>query len=235
MSTRVTSAIASRRAREKIVRLLFPCCPRPSVAVGEASTLASESSGERTKRHSYSQIRAAYLQKVHEMHPDKSVARDHGTLKDDNVVGKDTHQQFIELKDAWEDYHASVRTTQRHKTGENGGKSTPNSDDEFWEEEDHFTMFGVGCSFSDNPRERDLRNEIMEQACRGWFSSGSLATGEGYHWGRRGNRSSDESSTESKPQLKLSDDNMFVYAETSKEESTTRKYLVETPKARWRR
>jgi len=36
-------------------------------------------------------------------------------------------------------------------------------------------MFGVGCSFDDSPTERDLRNDIMDQACRGWFSSGSIA------------------------------------------------------------
>jgi hypothetical protein len=36
-------------------------------------------------------------------------------------------------------------------------------------------MFGVGCSFSDNETERALREEITNQACRGWFSAGQLA------------------------------------------------------------
>ena len=38
-------------------------------------------------------------------------------------------------------------------------------------------MFGVGCSFDDSPEERDLRNDIMDQACRGWFSSGAIEEG----------------------------------------------------------
>jgi hypothetical protein len=41
--------------------------------------------------------------------------------------------------------------------------------------EANFTMFGVGCSFSDSPEERALRSEITDKACRGWFSSGEIA------------------------------------------------------------
>ena len=43
-------------------------------------------------------------------------------------------------------------------------------------EEGNFTMFGVGCSFSDNDQEKDLRNEITDQACRGWFSAGAISS-----------------------------------------------------------
>jgi len=35
-------------------------------------------------------------------------------------------------------------------------------------------VFGVGCSFADTPEERIRRNEIMDQACRGWFTDGYL-------------------------------------------------------------
>lgn len=41
----------------------------------------------------------------------------------------------------------------------------------------NFTKFGVGCSFADSEAERLLRGEIMDQACRGWFSAGSLGEG----------------------------------------------------------
>lgn len=42
-------------------------------------------------------------------------------------------------------------------------------------EEANFTMFGVGCSFSDSPEEQQRRAEITDQACRGWFSGGQIA------------------------------------------------------------
>ena len=38
-------------------------------------------------------------------------------------------------------------------------------------------MFGVGCSFADSPEERAMRDAITDQACRGWFSAGSLEDG----------------------------------------------------------
>ena len=41
--------------------------------------------------------------------------------------------------------------------------------------QNNFTMFGVGCSFSDSPTEQMHRTEIMDQASRGWFSSGQLS------------------------------------------------------------
>jgi hypothetical protein len=36
-------------------------------------------------------------------------------------------------------------------------------------------MFGVGCSFSDNEQEKELRSKIMDEASRGWFSAGQLS------------------------------------------------------------
>jgi hypothetical protein len=35
-------------------------------------------------------------------------------------------------------------------------------------------MFGVGCSFADNDQERQYRNYIMDQAARGYFTTGEI-------------------------------------------------------------
>mmetsp|Transcript_40435 Transcript_40435/g.87326 ORF Transcript_40435/g.87326 Transcript_40435/m.87326 type:complete len:338 (-) Transcript_40435:445-1458(-) len=239
MSNRVTSAIASRKARENILRLLFPkedqhlttavnagtnlqrrrrMVDASSLSKDNGNTTAnntnnktkSHTNNNRQKRHSYSQLRTVYLQKVHAMHPDKiahqsdkqlqSTGNNNNNGSTSNTTNNDTtattttkddaHLQFIELKNAWEEYHASVRSIAKHhrnnvNEGNNNNNNNINSsnikqysdeDDDFWEEEEEndFTMFGVGCSFDDSPEERDLRHEIMEQASRGWFSSGSL-------------------------------------------------------------
>merc|ERR1719491_309440 len=68
------------------------------------------------------------------------------------------NQPFVELVNAWEAYEKIAKPIRKNKNAE----------------EANFTMFGVGCSFADSPSERDYRTKIMDQACRGWFSSGSL-------------------------------------------------------------
>lgn len=42
-------------------------------------------------------------------------------------------------------------------------------------------MFGVGCSFSDNAREREMRSKIMDQAAKGWICAGELSEEAGDH------------------------------------------------------
>jgi hypothetical protein len=69
------------------------------------------------------------------------------------------HERFVDLKEAWDDY-------------EKVGKLTKNRSDR--DIQNNFTMFGVGCSFSDNPDEQRRRAEIMDQASRGWFSAGQI-------------------------------------------------------------
>ncbi|KAL9186219.1 hypothetical protein ACHAXT_005457 [Thalassiosira profunda] len=249
MSTRVTSAIASRKARENLARLLFP-----SDGLAASSSLGASSSasplqddttgmkftdrhshsyrrrhrprpgaagdaakGQREKRHSYATLRAAYLQRVHDMHPDKVMHRDQqqssseegAAHQHNNNLAKDAHLQFIELKHAWEEYHASVRLV--HDTGSTtANPQSSGQDDGYWEEdEESFTLFGVGCSFADNPEERALRDEIMDQACKGWFSSGSLSHEEGA--GERDAKTAQQlRKVGDRPKTKLSDDGMFV-------------------------
>ena len=63
-------------------------------------------------------------------------------------------------------------------------------------------MFGVGCSFSDTPIEREKRNEIMEQASKGWFPSASLS--------QSGEKSHADHHESTQSYTKLSDDDMFM-------------------------
>ena len=285
MNTRVTSAIASRKARENLIRLLFPSAAgtttsSPSLMQvedheytdrhshsrqrrrpGDVTPISSSadsgnSTNRQKKRHTYSQLRMAYLQKAHAIHPDKMAAHiKQQTLKTDDGVQnsnsseknatENSHLLFIELQNAWEEYHASIRIVQQRRNNNDVSSSKDNrqySEDEYWEEEDNFTMFGVGCSFADSPAERDLRNEIMEQACRGWFSSGLLSTHAERIKGGGGNNNSlgddyvktmpqAEKESVSQPQVKLSDDDMFVRRDdddqiTKKEDCSERKFLV---------
>ena len=239
MSSRVTSAIASRKARENLVRLLFPqdhfvadrvlpSRDAPSVSQEVAHDIdrhnhrqrrrpndnvsSADNTADNLKRHSYSQLRSAYIQKVHEMHPDKKMASQ--TKKNASEDYKNAHLQFIDLKHAWEEYHSSVRIIQRKKNDDlSSNNNMESTDDEFWEVDDDFTMFGVGCSFADSPEERDLRNKIMDQACQGWFSSGSITGEKALGYDDNANtatNSRQQQKSLSQPQLKLCDDDMFV-------------------------
>ena len=148
------------------------------------------------------------------MHPDKMASQTKKNVPEDY---KNAHLQFIDLKHAWEEYHASVRIIQRKKNDDlttNNMKST--DDDEFWEVNDDFTMFGVGCSFADSEEERNLRTRIMDQACQGWFSSGSLTGEKALGYDVNTNTATDSKQQQkslSQPQLKLCDDDMFVSSE----------------------
>jgi len=165
------------------VRLLYSNDKKDSNRLSSAAG----STTSRWRRHdSYSRLRAEYLKKVHAMHPDKTAharRRNEDDGEDDktsssNNDGKhvnDDHIRFIELKNAWEKYHASVDGGRRDKRYSwNGDCFSADDDDDEDIDDVNFTMFGVGCSFADSPEERDLRDEITEQACRGWFPSGAI-------------------------------------------------------------
>ena len=76
----------------------------------------------------------------------------------------------------------------------------------------NFTQFGVGCSFSDNEEERALRNEITDQACRGWFSSGLVSSGVSPAENASVSQSQSAETVSSSNQKSLIDDTMFVQA-----------------------
>jgi hypothetical protein len=111
-------------------------------------------------------LKKAYLKRIQTIHPDKffnsrnEARNEHSNTLQPNESshnGKITY--FIELQEAWKAYEQYYKHM-KQSTNENG--------------EGNFTMFGVGCSFSDNPVERERRNEIMNQACKGWFAAGIL-------------------------------------------------------------
>jgi hypothetical protein len=147
MSTRAAAAANSSRAKRELVRLLF------------SSQYARRGGPEAHRKldphgYSFSDLKKAYLERLQAIHPDK-----HKAGVDDKKDSDELHSRFVELQTAWNNYEQVAKTM--HKVGQ--GKDA------------NFTMFGVGCSFSDSPEERALRHEITEQACRGWFSAGQIA------------------------------------------------------------
>jgi hypothetical protein len=151
MTSRAASAANSRRAKQEIVRLLF----------GSKYKRKGPEAHRKLDpfQYSYSDLRKAYLEKVHDIHPDKSAYI--STRDKDSTDKDDLHQQFVELQEAWDRYETVIRMIKNVRGGE--------------KEKANFTMFGVGCSFSDSPEEQLKRAEITDQACRGWFSGGQIA------------------------------------------------------------
>lgn len=160
-STRAGSAAYSKRIADNLMKLLFR---------GEGHKLQSELSNQ----HSYDALRKAYIARVQQIHPDKHYsdksALGQGKFKIDEEVHKKTfdqnskktkQQEFVELQHAWDAYEQISKTMKDYSF--NNRKV-----------QDNFTLFGVGCSFSDNPEESLKRAEIMDQACNGFFSDGLL-------------------------------------------------------------
>ena len=127
------------------------------------------------------------------MHPDKQHSS--SSTRDEAA-----HEKFVQLQNAWEAYNVSARMFRQ--TTHTKSKQREKSDDDDDDDDNDFTLFGVGCSFSDSPEERKLRDEIMDQACRGWFPAGALTHSDGEKT-NKGVKSSQQST-------KLSDDDMFV-------------------------
>ena len=132
MSTRAASATASLRAKQELVRILFGPHSHSSID---------------TAQYSFADLRGAYLQRIHQLHPDKKHPK----------VGR---QDFLQVQLAWKKYESFAKHSQLPSA------STFR--------DANFVLFGVGCSFADNEQERQLRIQIMDQAARGWFSGGEI-------------------------------------------------------------
>ena len=158
-STRAASAASSRRAKQKLVQLLFG--PQNAGKGREAHRRLDHAS------YSFAELKAAFLQRVHDVHPDKRAHRQDAHKQNDadrndspskaNGVG---HEEFVRLQEAWSDYEKMAKMMTRVGSGSSDA---------------NFTLFGVGCSFSDSPAEQRKRSEIMDQAGRGWLTAGVLA------------------------------------------------------------
>jgi hypothetical protein len=216
MSTRAASAATALRAKQELIRLLSRKLPDSPVSAAASSfvvvTDCNDSSnkdnsmaafdGDRSsssRRHdhhhhhsmySYNDLRSAYLERIHVLHPDKTkyqtlqdkdaavrrqgAADDDGSISSSSSSKRNHHDDFVALQVAWKRYDVFVKSSllENNNSIDKNGTSSNNTNGGFTE--GSFTMFGVGCSFSDNETERALREEITNQACRGWFSAGQL-------------------------------------------------------------
>lgn len=224
MNSRPTSAASSRRVKQELVRLLF----------GQEATSATSRHACRPKTldhsvYSYADLRSAYLEKIQKWHPDKqysSTSTRSSRLEASTSISFDTeandtsitnkngattttyathHSLFVELQEAWDQYHEMAKISKK-------------VDSDGIDKDRNFTMFGVGCSFADNDTERDMRNSIMDQAGRGWFSAGSLSAEAASSIreermndtdNNTGQTSSNNASNQQRPLLD-DDDDMFV-------------------------
>jgi hypothetical protein len=196
--TRAARAATSRQAKQEIVRLLFG--KKFSKTNREGHKILDYSI------YTYPDLKKAYLERVQEIHPDKlKQVRDA-----DQAYLKQNRNNFHELQNAWDNYEEIAKAM---KAFNNGNIVQSN-----------FTKFGVGCSFSDSEEERALRDEITDQACRGWFSSGALAA----------TSAKEESATAANvPPVSLVDDDMFEYVIENQPDST--KNESKAPKSAGRR
>ena len=201
-STRAASAASSRRAKQRLVQFLFG--PKYSGKGREAHKKLDHAS------YSFDELRAAFLERVHEIHPDKR----RGDITETDTSG---HHEFVELQSAWAEYEKLAKMM----TKVGSGSSDAN-----------FTLFGVGCSFSDNESERDKRSQIMDEAARGWFTSGIIT--------ETATSSSESGGSSNGPmrETAIVDDDLFVSTsddQNSKEQKDDiskkkRKALVDIPK-----
>ena len=157
------------------------------------------------ENYSYDDLRREYLKKLQVIHPDKVNANaidlhseytDDGKGLDPLRSKEELKKEFQELQSTWDRYEELTKSMMKVVHGDGAAAN--------------FTQFGVGCSFSDNEEERALRNEITDQACRGWFSSGLVSAGS----------TNDDNQDRMKQQTgsdrkSLIDDSIFVQEELS--------------------
>jgi len=164
MSSRAATAASNRRVKQELVRLLFG---KESSASTTTTKLTPKEFVCRSQtldyaQYSYRDLRVAYLERLHALHPDKTKHNSASSLDDNNATTYVSgHDSFVELQEAWDRYDQAAKMAQT-------------VDADSVHKERNFTLFGVGCSFSDNDQEREWRSEITDQACRGWFSSGLI-------------------------------------------------------------
>lgn len=143
--SRAFRAASSQQLKKEVVRLLFG--PKYSRQGPDGHRKLDPSI------YSFADLKKAYLGRIQEIHPDK--------IKGDKNNDADALKlSFQELQEAWKKYEELAKLMKAPGNGE---------------AEANFTMFGVGCSFSDTEEERILREEFTEQACRGWLSSALLS------------------------------------------------------------
>lgn len=157
------------------------------------------------ENYSYDDLRREYLKKLQVIHPDKVNANAIELHSENTNDGKgldplpskeELKKEFQELQSTWDRYEELTKSMMKVVHGDGAAAN--------------FTQFGVGCSFSDNEEERALRNEITDQACRGWFSSGLVSAGSTHDDNQDGTKQQTGPDRKS-----LIDDSIFVQDELS--------------------
>ena len=170
-STRAASAASSRLAKQKLVKFLFDS--KYSGKGREANKRLDHSS------YSFEELRAAFLKRVHEIHPDKRRS----------TTDTKGHSEFVQLQSAWTEYEKLAKMMTKVGSGSSDAD---------------FTLFGVGCSFSDSPEEQRKRSEIMDEAGRGWFTAGVISETSA------SSANANDSSNGRLRETSIVDDNLFV-------------------------
>lgn len=208
-----------------------------SSTISSSTAATTTAAATAASSYSYNELRKAYLQKLQQIHPDKVAAAsaaahldaradgngcatagavDAATSPDDKKDVQtlrhlnDAKVQFQQLQSVWEQYQELAKDMQKvGKKGRKNGAGDDSNDSDF--EMADFTQFGVGCSFSDTEQERQLRWEIQDQACRGWFSSGLLAEQTSKAANNGGDDDSADANAKAVVQCSISllDDDMF--------------------------
>mmetsp|Transcript_15527 Transcript_15527/g.39094 ORF Transcript_15527/g.39094 Transcript_15527/m.39094 type:complete len:283 (+) Transcript_15527:204-1052(+) len=193
--TRGATAAMSRDVKRNLLKLLFQ----------------DKYSKLDPSNYTYEDLRKEYLKRLQVIHPDKinansipvdrlqSESQENLDNRDSPRSKDDLKKEFQELQNTWDRYEELSKSMMKVVQGDG---ATAN-----------FTQFGVGCSFSDNDEERALRNEITDQACRGWFSSGLVSSGTSVQTDERNNGNSKGNIASNRKSL--IDDSMFVQAEAS--------------------
>mmetsp|Transcript_486 Transcript_486/g.677 ORF Transcript_486/g.677 Transcript_486/m.677 type:complete len:284 (-) Transcript_486:169-1020(-) len=119
-------------------------------------------------------------------------------------------QEFVKLQQAWDEYDKITRQMRRgYQQSEMRGV------------QENFTLFGVGCSFSDSVEESQKRAMIMDQASRGWIAAGQLVE-RNEEMEIESNTDQDNKNANAKnmnfKQTKLIDDELFNLVTESKDE-----------------
>jgi hypothetical protein len=176
MTTRPGAANLALRAKQELVRILH------------GHTRYHDQAS-----YSFRDLKRAFLRRAHEIHPDKQQqqqqqqqmmpdisAVEDTTGHDNTVAAKEKCRaavaEFIALKEAWIRYEKTAKITTGLRSKQNKEMSG-SQQQQHQQQEGSFTMFGVGCSFSDNDMERQQRTKIMDEAARGWFSAGEISNG----------------------------------------------------------
>ena len=184
--TRAAHAASARHVKQALVNLLFG---KQYAKTGPEGHRLLDSS-----IYTYGDLRKAYLDRLQVVHPDKAKSaspqqQGNNGSNDNVVVVQQMKVDFQQLQSAWDKYDEMAKSMRIVTDGDG--------------EAANFTLFGVGCSFSDNDQERALRTEITDQACRGWFTSGLLPEASS-------NKDSPSIESTKHRSTSLTDESMFV-------------------------